>query len=197
MKRQAMKRKLRMFDRGVRIRNPLEGIITPARLREWGACYSDEEIASLFGKRTSATLEQVLRATEVPATDRIWVATRPGALPTDVLTEWVERIVTVAVATYALTCPATEAWALGWLSGEDRTEEAAWAARAAWAAARAAWAAGSAAWAARAAWDAAWAAWAAWAAAWAAGTAAGAAGTAARTAELEAQIADLLDLLEA
>jgi len=68
---------------------------------------------------------------------------------------------------------AWNAWADKWLSGEDRSEAAAWAA--AWAAAEAAWAAAEAAWAA-AAWASAWAARAAleaaWASAWAAAEAA-------------------------
>jgi hypothetical protein len=74
--------------------------------------------------------------------------------------------------------PAWNAWADGWLSGEDRTQAAdaadaaATAARAA-AARAAAWASEAAAAAARAAWASAWASEAAAAAAWASSAAAG------------------------
>ena len=47
--------------------------ITPALLREWGACYDDDQIAEHFGDRESVTLLEVLDS-EIAAQDRVWVA---------------------------------------------------------------------------------------------------------------------------
>jgi len=103
----------------------------------------------------------------------------------------IPRISKAAKVRFAIYCEldvykdkSSKKWANNWLSGKDRTAEAAravWAAEAAaWAAARAAWAAAPAAWAAEtAAWAAAPAARAAEAAAWAAEVAARAAEVAA------------------
>jgi len=90
------------------------------------------------------------------------------------LDRMVERAILVAhhaMADADIECPAWEVWALEWVSGEDRTERAAWAA---WAAGDA-WAAWAAAAAAGDALTGAWAAGDAWVAAWAAGAAARAA----------------------
>ena len=47
--------------------------ITPTILREWNACYSDEEIAGLFGDRESVALLDVLDS-EIQDQDKVWVA---------------------------------------------------------------------------------------------------------------------------
>jgi hypothetical protein len=50
-------------------------MITPALLREWNACYSDERILELFGGRESVSLLDVLQS-DIPDADRVWVASR-------------------------------------------------------------------------------------------------------------------------
>ena len=166
------------------------------------AGYDRARITDLWAGRDAIATRDIL-VLDIPAVDRIWAALHDPIIGPRV----VERIVTRAVTTHALTCgvPAVETWARRWLSGDDRTQaaacaagaaEAAGAARAAgaaWAAeaAEAARAAGAAraAWAARAA-EAAWAAWAAEAAgaAWAA--------EAARAAEWARQLADIRAVLD-
>ena len=131
---------------------------------------------------------------EIPAEDRVWVATRPGALEPAVQSRWQEVVVTRAInrALEIYDEPGFVAWAQGWLDGTDRSAEAARAAAAA------AWAEGAAAYAADAAAYAA--AGTAWAAADAAAGTAWAAAHAARAAlgaEREQQVADLVTILEA
>ena len=149
--------------------------------------YDRIRITVLFAGRETITTRDIL-ALDIPAADRVWAALQDHTIAPRV----VERIVTRAVTTHALTCgiPAVETWARRWLSGEDRTQAAADAAEwaAAWAAARAAaWAARAAAWAAEAARAAEWAA------TWAAAEAAGAA---ARAAEWARQFADIRAVLD-
>jgi hypothetical protein len=156
--------------------------------------YDRARITALLAGRGTITTRDFLTL-DIPAEHRIWAALQDDTIAARV----VERIVTRAVTTHALTCgvPDVETWAVRWLSGENRTEAAAraaeraaveavaWAAEAAGVAERAAaWAAMAAARAAGAAARAAsWAAWAALAAlaaeavawvAWAAEAAAGA-----------------------
>jgi hypothetical protein len=122
--------------------------------------------------------------------DAVWVATRKGFLNPTIQKQWIEIIVSRAVREHALHCgvKGVEAWAEKWLSGEDRTADAAQAAReAAWVTAWAAEAAARAAQEAGAAQAAAWAAWAA--------REAGAA-EAARVEERKQQVKDLIGLLE-
>lgn len=47
--------------------------VTRSRLRAWGACWKDDEIAALLPAR-GATLLRVLTSERVPIPDRIWVA---------------------------------------------------------------------------------------------------------------------------
>jgi hypothetical protein len=82
--------------------------------------------------------------------------TREIALPTITTTQRVAVAIMCAVAVHS--DPIFCAWAQKWLSGEDRSAAATWAARKS---AQSAWAAWAAARAARAAREAAWAAWAA------------------------------------
>ena len=156
--------------------------------------YDRARITDLWAGRDAIATRDIL-VLDIPAVDRIWAALHDPIIGPRV----VERIVTRAVTTHALTCgvPAVETWARRWLSGDDRTQAAAcaaWAAGAAWAggaagAAGAAWAAGAkrAARAARAA-DAAGAARAAAWAAWAA--------EAAGAAEWARQLADIRAVLD-
>jgi hypothetical protein len=137
--------------------------ITIEDLDRWGACcredeedYCDARLKRLARGRKGLTGLEVSRMRSIPYEDRIWVLLRREVLG-DALKGVVETIVARAVRRHALPCSTTREWARRWLSGEDRSEEAAWAAaRAAAAKEEAAWAAARAA-AARAA---AWAAWA-------------------------------------
>lgn len=108
--------------------------------------YPESRVRELWGGRESLTPLEILDL-PIPAADRVWVMCQPGVLPKEMREAAVSRIVTRAVRNYALPHPATSAWAEKWLSGGDRTiEAAAEAARAAAEAAeRAAWAARAAA----------------------------------------------------
>lgn len=156
--------------------------------------YDRVRLEKLWAGRERVSLAEVLRM-DIPASDRIWVACRPGALTDDQRTAWLEIVVTRAVTNHALNCGVTdvESWARKWLSGEDRSAASAAAAR------DAARAAGTALAAQAAARAAVWAVWAAgdavWAV-WAAGDAASATeGTAAFAAERNKQLADLKAVL--
>ena len=177
--------------------------ITREKLREWDACYTDEHIAEVV----PAYGLDMLGILSLPISDkdRIWVATRPGALPRSIWMKWLARIVerslgriadpdprSVAVVA-ALRADAVtleicrlSAAAREYADADADADADAAAAWAAWAAAAlATWAALAAAAFADAAWaDAAAAAWAAlaMAAAWAS--------------ERENQISDLRNLLE-
>ena len=154
-------------------------LITRDFLRLHGACYSDARIDAL-GPPEGLPLVDVLKLT-IPAADRLWVATLPGACSSSVMWEWQARMVERALARVEKPDPRSLAVVqlLRRLArGEAIPQEqraAAW---------DDAWAARADAWAARdaardAAWDDAWAA--AWATAYAA--------------EENQQIADLIDLL--
>ena len=94
-----------------------------------------DRLISLVGDGLPATAETVeyLRSHGVPNADIVWAACR--VLDPAIRASWLERIATRAVETHALHCgvPAVETWARAWLSGEDRSADAA---DAAWAAAR-------------------------------------------------------------
>jgi hypothetical protein len=160
---------------------------TVRQMQAEGACYSVEQIRALWGKNRKLSLAQIL-VLDIPAADRMWVVWRPESLTPQQRQTVIERIVTRAVRMYALPALSTQQWATRWLTGEDRTREAAWAAEASWAAAEAAasWAAGVAA--------EAWVA-AAGPAARAAARAEAAAAWAAAGAEYDRQIQDVLDVL--
>ena len=165
--------------------------------------YHDRDLLErLWAGRERLSILDVLRLS-IPADDRLWVATRPGALDASVQSRWIEGIVTRAINRALEVCDVPEfaAWASRWLDGTDRSAETAWES---YAAARAALelagAAEAAMWAARAAARAAEAGWAAagaaaraamWAATWAAEVA-----EAAEAAEREQQVADLVTILE-
>ena len=118
-------------------RKPLmkEKTWTVRQMQAEGACYDVATLRRLWAGRKALTLAQILEL-EIPATDRLWVCWRPGALTEAQCAAVQDVIVTRAVRTYALPEPSTAEWAQRWLEGTDRT-----AARAVWAA----WAAEAAA----------------------------------------------------
>jgi hypothetical protein len=168
--------------------------LTVDQIMELKPCYSRAEVEAVFNGRESLTLAEILAA-DIPPEDRIWVLTQPGVMTPEQVKTFCDKTADRAVRNHCLNCgiKAVEEWAARWLSGEDRAEEAAWAAReaaraaqtaleASFSAARAAYWAAKAAWASREAARAAyWAAWAAW--------------EAAKAAEREAQVADLLEII--
>ena len=126
------------------------------------AKYTEKVIKNLWAGREQLSLIDIL-ALDIPSADRMWAVWRQDTLTKDQEKSLLDKIVTRAVTNHALNCKikAVEKWAQKWLSGEDRSQEADWAA--AWAANRADRAAY---WAARARWESARAvAEAAWAAA--------------------------------
>ena len=70
--------------------------ITREQLRQWGACYTDAQIAALIPE-SGLQLIDVARL-PIPPEDIIWVATRHGVLPDSILWEWTARIVERALA---------------------------------------------------------------------------------------------------
>ena len=152
--------------------------------------YTRERLEGLFDGRDSMSTLDVCDL-DIPPSDIVWVACR-GLGDQDRET-WLELIVTRAVTSHALRCgiPDVEAWARNWLSREDRTADAAEAARAIAAARAAARAAADVA--ARAAWAAADAAEAAYTGA--AANAAWATRAAAEAAERQLQVEDLRTVL--
>ena len=181
------------------IRSPtMTTMITREVLREWGACYDDDEIASLVPPEGVTPLE-VLDA-DIPASDRIWVMLHEEIIPAATL-----RLLAVRWARGALEAeraagrePAAASWAAldvaeRYARGEATAAELAIARDAAWAAADTApdYAAWAAAWPAAAAAAEA----AARAAAWAAADAAAWDAAAARDAARDAQLADVRRVL--
>jgi hypothetical protein len=156
--------------------------ITRKFLRKHNAFYTDAEIVALVPAR-GVTALQVARG-DIPPEDRIWVLTRPGALPDSVLWEWTARTVGRALTRVAKPDPRSLAvvpllrrLAKGEAISQAELDEAR---AAAWAAARAADSAAASA-ADRAA---------ARAEAWAAASAAD------RAAERQAQISDIIQILD-
>ena len=140
-------------------------LITRDFLRLHGACYSDARIDAL-GPPEGLPLIDVLKL-DIPAADRIWVATLPGVCSPAVMWEWQARLVERALARVETPDPRSLAVVpllRRLASGEAIPQEERDAAR-----------------------DAAWAAWGAWAAS--------AARAAAWAVEENQQIADLIDLL--
>ncbi len=88
-------------------------------------CYSRERIEQLFAGREQLTLLEILDL-HISDRDKAWVCAREN----EYRTEWIARVVTRAVETHALRCgvPAVEQWAARWLSGEDRSDAAVYAA---------------------------------------------------------------------
>jgi hypothetical protein len=137
--------------------------ITRELLREWQACYSDEELDATV-PASGLTPLQILEL-DIPADDRLWVVLREAVIPARALRllacKWAREALAVAGnpdprSVDAVDCAERlargEATTEEWAAARDAARDAARAAAraAAWAAASdAAWAAGS---------DAAWAA---------------------------------------
>lgn len=159
--------------------------------RDHGACYSDERLAELYD-RPMTVFEVLTRRdgpwADVPAVDRIWVASHRDVMPRAIRLEWLARMVERALG--LVESPDQRSVAVIAALRADRvTNDVCAAARAASDASDAS----DAAWAARAAASAA-ARDAAWAAS-ADSAAASDAAWAASDAELERQIGDLASLL--
>lgn len=58
--------------------------ITIPRLREWNACYHDEDLAAVFGKRKAFTPFEICEL-NIPPKDKLWVLLRPEIIPPDQL----------------------------------------------------------------------------------------------------------------
>lgn len=134
-------------------------------------CYTEDRVRELWNGRESLSLLDICNL-DIPNRDIIWAATLKSSMTSyNLYDRWLmDKVVDPCVAKHCLNCGISEVehWASRWISGEDRSEDAAWnaaraaiaakdaagdAARAAaWAAARvAAWAAARAARAAKAA----------------------------------------------
>lgn len=89
--------------------------------------YPRARLEKLARGRERMTLLEIIDDRCIPAADRVWVACRPGALTAEQLAAWLELIVTRAVTRHASHCGVAEVetWAARWLSGEDRSAEAA------------------------------------------------------------------------
>jgi hypothetical protein len=85
--------------------------------------YTRERLEKLMAGRERISLLEVFDL-DIPNEDKVWVACRPDAFAGQ-FECIVEKIVRPCVEKYALTHPATKEWAEKWLSGEDRTVEAA------------------------------------------------------------------------
>jgi len=114
---------------------------TVAEMKAEGPCskYTINRLTELWAGRDQLTLLDICDL-DIPDADKMWCAFRPAALTEAQRSELLDRIVIRAVTNHALHCgvPEVEAWAQKWLSGEDRTAAAAYAAAAADAAAAAA-----------------------------------------------------------
>jgi hypothetical protein len=136
--------------------------ITRAWLEEHDACYLAHDATAEQRALVDALPDEgvplldVLRCEAIPAEDRVWVLTRPGAVPDATLRRWMGRVVRRALGRVGTPDPRSLA-VLAWLDrGEAVPEDVrrrAWGAVAAdgYAAARYA---SAAAWAADAAWAA-------------------------------------------
>jgi hypothetical protein len=147
----------------------------------------------LANGETEWPLIDILRRSDIPAADRVWIATQKNVLTDAQRVAALEAVVTRAVTNHALGT-VIDAWARDWLSGRDRSEDNAAAAEESvlWEVAGFA-----AAWAAASAGRIATAEWAALAAAAAeAAEATEVAKAAARAAEREQQVADLIAVLK-
>ena len=72
--------------------------ITLEQVRAWCPCpdYTDERLAELAAGRESITVDEALDL-PIPARDRVWLLTRPGALPDKVVWAWADACQSRAV----------------------------------------------------------------------------------------------------
>jgi hypothetical protein len=107
--------------------------LTPEQIMDLNPCpdYYLERLEKLFGNKESVTYLEILDTDKIPLKDIIWLFCQPTVLDKDIRNQWIEIIVTRAVTNCALHCgvDTVELWATNWLSGVDRTVEAASVAR--------------------------------------------------------------------
>jgi hypothetical protein len=103
--------------------------LTPQQIVALGPCkgYDLERITELFDNKESVTYLEILDTNKIPLRDIVWLFCQPDVLDDNVREQWLEIIVTRAVKNHALHCDIekVEKWATNWLSGDDRTTEAA------------------------------------------------------------------------
>lgn len=103
----------------------MDPIVTLEQVMATRPCYTCERIKALAGGRTAMRLSEIMALEDVPARDRVWLAYNLGGWDwRGALAASVERL----VHTYAAQCgiPSVERWAQRWLSGADRSIDAAW-----------------------------------------------------------------------
>ena len=103
--------------------------ITRKQLLTWDPCcrdvgerYCDENLDVLFSGEQSIGWTDIL-ALGIPVKDKIWLATRPGALPYRMQKQFVNVVVDRAVRKCCLNCSieSVEIWAASWLDGTDKS----------------------------------------------------------------------------
>jgi hypothetical protein len=103
--------------------------LTPQQIVALGPCrgYDLEQIIELFDNKESVTYLEILDTDKIPLADIVWVFCQPDVLSIDIRNQWLEIIATRAVTNYALHCGVddVEKWAENWLSGKDKTFNAA------------------------------------------------------------------------
>jgi hypothetical protein len=105
--------------------------LTPKQIVDLKPCegYDLKYIKKLFGNKESVTYLEILDTNKIPLEDIVWLFCQLTVLDKNVREQWMDIIVTRAVTNYALHCgiDTVERWAKNWLSGVDRTAEAAYA----------------------------------------------------------------------
>jgi hypothetical protein len=103
--------------------------LTPQQIVDLGPCegYDLKYVTELFDNKKSMTYLEILDTDKIPLTDIIWVFCQPTVLDDDIKKQWLEIIVTRAITNCALHCGVDEVekWAKNWLSGKDKTFNAA------------------------------------------------------------------------
>jgi hypothetical protein len=103
--------------------------LTPKQIVDLKPCegYNLEQVTELFDNKKSVTYLEILDTDKVPLEDIVWLFCQPNVLSTNIKKQWMEVIVTRAVTNYALNCGIdnVEEWAKNWLSGKDKTFNAA------------------------------------------------------------------------
>ena len=94
--------------------------ITRKQLSEWKPCcqepgerYCAKNLDILFKGKDSISWQDILASLYIPLADKIWLATRPGALPLEMQKQLISIIVNRAVKKRYLGChsPVVKAWA--------------------------------------------------------------------------------------
>lgn len=108
--------------------------ITRKQLLAWNPCcqdkgerYCDENLNVLFNGKESINWIDMLMMDSVPAEDKIWLATRPDALPSKIQEQFINIVVDRVVRKCCLNCgnESVKVWAVDWLDGTNRSYDAA------------------------------------------------------------------------